>query len=62
MKDVEQFERELTRPIGGIVTEDDLEADAESFMAFTAAFGVRPPSAIRSADEEPSPTDEADSA
>jgi hypothetical protein len=67
VKDVDYFERELVRPIGGMVTEQDLEADAESFLAFAAAVGVKPPTAIASADDdtsglgddEPSPADEA---
>lgn len=67
VKDVDGFERELVRPIGGVVTDRDLEADADSFMAFAAAVGVKPPTAIRGADEdtsglgedETSPTDEA---
>ena len=46
MKDPEEFVRELERvPVGAEVTEADLDADAESFMAFAAAMGVKPPAA-----------------
>jgi len=44
VKDQESFIRDLDRvPIGAIVTADDLEQDADGFMAFAAAFGVPAP-------------------
>jgi hypothetical protein len=48
VKDVERFLAELERPIavaGAVVDDQDLERDAESFMAFASAFGIKPPSA-----------------
>lgn len=46
VKDTDAFQRELERvPAGAEVTEDDLQEDAESFMAFAAAMGVKPPEA-----------------
>lgn len=51
MKEPQDFERRLTEHfplpmewiIGAPVTEADLAADGESFLAFAAAFGVKPP-------------------
>ena len=43
VRDPEEFERELARPIGAKVAEVDLETDARSFMAFASAMGVRVP-------------------
>lgn len=50
VKDVERFLADLERPlpgtpVGSEVTEQDLERDAESFMAFASAMGIKPPSA-----------------
>lgn len=51
VKDVERFLRDLEKPLPGVVaagaevTERELEADAQSFMAFASAFGVKPPKA-----------------
>jgi hypothetical protein len=55
VKDIDEFLRTLERPfpvpmegfvtVGAVVTDAELEADAASFMAFAAAFGVRPPAA-----------------
>lgn len=48
VKDPERFVDELMRPLGPIagspVTEEELERDSQSFMAFAAAMGVKPPS------------------
>lgn len=44
MKDVEAFDRELYKPLGGVVTDDDLAEDESSFVAFASAFGVKSPS------------------
>jgi len=46
--DAERFQAELERPMvvaGATVSDHDLERDADSFMAFAAAMGVKPPSA-----------------
>lgn len=47
VKDVDHFLAELERPValaGQPVTDHDLERDAESFMAFASAMGIKPPS------------------
>ena len=47
VKDPERFLAELERPLDGIgprVTDQDLERDGESFIAFAAAMGIKPPS------------------
>ena len=50
VKDPERFVAELERPLpgdvtaGAAVTERELEADADAFMAFASAFGLKPPS------------------
>jgi hypothetical protein len=54
VKDAEQFVAELERPLAGdkagvTVTDEDLERDAESFMAFASAMGVKPPAAAATA-------------
>lgn len=55
VKDPERFKATLADPFVGrrlkAVTEDDIEADGASFMAFAAAMGVKPPPP--KADEEP---------
>jgi hypothetical protein len=50
VKDPEEFRRELERPlvseagqVGLVVTDAELEQDAQAFMAFASAFGVTPP-------------------
>jgi hypothetical protein len=53
VKDADKFERGLTEHfplpmewiIGAPVTEQDLDADGESFLAFASVFGVAPPKA-----------------
>jgi len=54
VKDPERFKAELESPGGKPsyreVTEDDIEADAQSFMAFASMMGVKPPAP--KADEE----------
>lgn len=62
VKDTDKFARDLDQPFPlpmsawtseTTVTEADLTADGESFMAFAAAFGVRPPRV------DPGPADDA---
>jgi len=49
VRDVDRFLADLERPLPQapgaprVVTERDLEQDAESFMAFAKAFGISPP-------------------
>jgi len=47
VKDAERFLRDLERPMpgvaGAVVTDADLDQDAQSFMAFASAFGIKPP-------------------
>ena len=47
VKDPERFKADLEMPLSGprlrVVTEDDIEADGASFMAFASAMGVKPP-------------------
>lgn len=44
VKDSAAWESEMLRaPRGMQVTAEDLDADAETFLAFASAFGVRPP-------------------
>lgn len=47
VKDPQRFESDLNAPprraVGQPVTEEDLAADGESFMAFASAFGIKPP-------------------
>jgi hypothetical protein len=44
VKDPEEFRAELDRPLPGqAVSAADLDRDADSFMAFAAAFGATPP-------------------
>lgn len=49
VKDVDRFLNDLERPLPvapgapRVVTERELEQDAENFMAFASAFGVKPP-------------------
>ena len=43
VKDQESFIRDLDlTPVGAVVTEEDLQADADGFMAFAAMVGVKP--------------------
>lgn len=45
VRDVDRFLDDLYRPLPGQpVTAEDIDRDAENFMAFAAAFGVAPPS------------------
>jgi hypothetical protein len=50
VKDVERFIADLERPVAGqvsmSVTEQDLDRDAENFMAFANAMGVPTPRAV----------------
>jgi hypothetical protein len=53
-KELDRFLADLERPFDGegkSVTERDLEEDAESFIAFASAFGVKPPKAQADGDE-----------
>jgi len=47
VKDPDRFKAELDMPLAGprlrAVTEEDIEADGQSFMAFATAFGIKPP-------------------
>jgi hypothetical protein len=54
VKSTDEFDRTLAKPVGlpmsaytgsgmSAVTEYELEADAQSFMAFAGAFGIAPP-------------------
>lgn len=46
VKDVERFEHELERPPAGAsegVSVEDLDEDANSFMAFAEVLGIKPP-------------------
>jgi hypothetical protein len=48
VRDPERFLADLERPPPGqlrAVTDTDIEEDGRSFMAFAAAFGVKPPAA-----------------
>jgi hypothetical protein len=49
VKDPERFLADLERPLDGgartTVTEQDLNEDGSSFMAFAAMMGVKPPTA-----------------
>ena len=51
VKDVDRFLADLERPLATVpgaprvVTEAELEKDAENFMAFAQAFGIKPPKA-----------------
>jgi len=43
VRDTDRFVYQLNRPpIGAVVTEEDLAADGDSFVAFAAAFGIKP--------------------
>jgi hypothetical protein len=44
VRDQERFEHQLNAiPVGATVTEEDIKAEGESFMAFAAVMGVKPP-------------------
>jgi len=52
VKDQEGFIRDLDRvPVGAVVTAEDLQADADGFMAFAAMVGVKP--VVASGDDVP---------
>jgi len=53
VKDPERFLAELERPLGGTIrkpSQAEQDAEGDSFMAFAAAFGVKPPPVV--ADQE----------